>query len=63
MRSTLIIAELHEQCLIVKPLDHRADLPACKSLRGNLRQQRHSSKRDGSLLRASFFARIIAPNT
>jgi hypothetical protein len=37
----LIVAEFHEQSLVVKLLDDRADLPACKALRGKVRQQCH----------------------
>src|SRR5260370_26665129 len=37
--ATLLVAELHEQSLVVKLLDDGADLPARKSLRGKVRQQ------------------------
>ena len=39
--TTLLVAELHEQNLVVKLFHDRADLPAGKSLPGNVGQQCH----------------------
>jgi len=39
--ATLVVAEFHEQRLVIKLLDDSADLPACKPLRGKVRQQCH----------------------
>src|ERR1700738_1282939 len=39
--ATLVVAELHEQSLVVQLLDDRADLPARKPLRRKVLQQCH----------------------
>jgi hypothetical protein len=39
--TTFVVAELHERGLIVELFHDRADLPACKSLRGKVREQCH----------------------
>ena len=39
--TTLVVAELHEQSLVVELLDDRADLPTCKLLCGKVCQQCH----------------------
>ena len=37
----MVVAELHEQSFVVELFNYRADLPSCKSLLGNVGQQRH----------------------
>ncbi len=39
--TALVVAQLHEQNLVINVFDDRADLAACKPLSGNVRQQRH----------------------
>jgi hypothetical protein len=39
--TALIATELNEQSPVVELLNDRADLPACKPLCRNIRQQRH----------------------
>jgi hypothetical protein len=39
--ATLVVAELHEQPLVIKLLDDSAGLSACKPLHGKVRQQCH----------------------
>jgi hypothetical protein len=59
----LLVAELHEQGLVAKLLDDRADLTARKSLRGKVCQQCTTSKREGLSFFARSFSFITAPNT
>ena len=60
--TTLVVAELHEQSLVVKQFDDGADLPAGKSLRGRSVSNVTTSRTDGLSLFAPFFAFITAPN-
>src|SRR5258708_15928264 len=53
--ATLVVAELHEQSIVVKLLDDRADLPASKSLRGKVRQQCHHVQNGRPFALCAFF--------
>jgi hypothetical protein len=60
--ATLIIAELHEERLLVKLLYNRAYLPACKPLRGKVNEQRDHVQKSWSHVFERFFAFITAPS-
>src|SRR5262249_29166280 len=55
VNATLIVAELDEQCLAVKLLNDRANLPACKALLGKVRQQRHHVRKGRPFVLRVFF--------
>src|SRR5215467_8587091 len=54
-RRRALVTELHEQGLVVKLLDDRADLSARKPLRGKVRQQCHHVQKGGPSFLAPFF--------
>jgi hypothetical protein len=53
--ATLIVAELHEQSLVVKLLDDGADLPARQSLRRKVLQQCHHVQNGRPFVPCAFF--------
>jgi hypothetical protein len=61
--ATLIVAELHEQGLVVQLLNDRADLAAASRGAGRSVSNATTSKRDGLSVFAPFSACIIAPKT
>jgi hypothetical protein len=50
--ATLIVAEFHEQSLVVKPLDDGAILPARKSPRGRASRQKGGRMASSDRVRA-----------
>ncbi len=51
----MLVAEFHQRSLVIKLLDDGADLPACKSLRGKVRQRRHHVQNERPFVLCALF--------